>query len=61
MCYSAQVEAAYAAYRKLTGAEIDVRQFEEIFGLRSEDASVKIPRIVEFWFSDPKSAGEKGI
>ena len=42
-------------------AEIDIPQFEEIFGLRFEDTSVKIPRAVEHWFSDPKSAGEKRI
>lgn len=61
MCYSAQVEAAYRAYLKLTKAEIDIPQFEEIFGLRFEDSTVKIPRAVEHWFTDPKSAGEKRI
>lgn len=61
MCYSAQVEAAYRSYLKLTKAEIDISQFEEIFGLRIEDTSIRIPRAVEHWFSDPKSAGEKRI
>ncbi len=61
MCYSAQVEAAYRSYLKLTKAEIDIPQFEEIFGLRLEDPGIRIPRAVELWFSDPKSAGEKRI
>jgi hypothetical protein len=58
MCYSAQVEAALAAYVRLTGAEIDFRQFEEIYGLRVEDASIKIPRAVDAWFEYPKGAAE---
>jgi putative SOS response-associated peptidase YedK len=61
MCYSAQVEAAYAAYRKMTGAEIDVHQFEEIFGLRLRDPSVRIPRAVELWFDKPTTPGEMRI
>lgn len=58
MCYSAQVEAAYAAYVRLTGAEIDIPQFEEIYGLRVEDASIKIPRAVDAWFEHPKGSAE---
>jgi putative SOS response-associated peptidase YedK len=57
MCYSAQVEAAYAAYVRATGAEMDVAQFEEIFGLRLHEPSIKIPRAVDRWFERPTDAG----
>lgn len=61
MCYSAQVEAAYQTYRKRTNAEIDFDQFEEIFGMRIVTTTIRIPRAVENWFSNPKSAAEKRI
>ncbi len=56
MCYSAQVEASFAAYRRMTGAELDLEQFEEIFGQRLRDAAVKIPRAIEAWFERPTDA-----
>src|SRR5690348_672688 len=58
MCYSAQVEASFAAYRKMTGAQIDIAQFEEIYGLRLADPSIKIARSVDRWFREPNSEGE---
>lgn len=45
----------------MTGAEIDVRQFEEIFGLRLSDSSIRVPRAVELWFDKPTTPGEKRI
>lgn len=53
MCYSAQIEASFAAYRRMTGAELDIQQFEEIYGQRVTDAAVKIPRAVDAWFERP--------
>jgi putative SOS response-associated peptidase YedK len=61
MCYSAQIQAAFSEYRRRTGAQIDIDQFTEIFGARVSDSSIRIPRAVERWFDDPKTAEEKRI
>jgi putative SOS response-associated peptidase YedK len=53
MCYSAQLQAAYARYLRETGAEMDMDQFVEIFGARVSDSSIRIPRAVERWFDEP--------
>jgi putative SOS response-associated peptidase YedK len=61
MCYSAQLQAAYMAYLKRTGAEMDIDQFVEIFGARMSDSSIRIPRSVERWFDEPKNDAERRI
>ncbi len=61
MCYSAQLQAAYARYLRETGAEMDMDQFVEIFGARVADSSIRIPRAVERWFDEPKSDAERRI
>lgn len=59
MCYSAQVEASFAAYRRMTGAEMDLEQFEEIFGQRVDDGgALKVARAVDRWFERPADARE---
>jgi putative SOS response-associated peptidase YedK/truncated hemoglobin YjbI len=61
MCYSAQIQQAYMAYLKRTGAEMDIDQFVEIFGARVSDASIRIPRAVERWFDKPGNEKEARI
>ncbi len=61
MCYSAQIQQAYMAYLRRTGAEMDIDQFVEIFGARVSDSSIRIPRAVERWFDDPRSDKEARI
>ena len=61
MCYSAQLQAAYARYLRETGAEMDIDQFVEIFGARVADSSIRIPRAVERWFDEPKNDTERRI
>jgi putative SOS response-associated peptidase YedK len=61
MCYSAQLQAAYARYLRETGAEIDMDQFVEIFGARVADSSIRIPRAIERWFDEPKTDVERRI
>jgi putative SOS response-associated peptidase YedK len=56
MCYSAQIEESYAKYLRMTGAEMDLDQFMEIFGLRARDPTVRIPRAVDRWFDKPLTA-----
>lgn len=61
MCYSAQVEAAYREYVKMTGAELDLEQFEEIYGFRISDPSIRIPRAIDRWFDAPQGAAQQRI
>jgi putative SOS response-associated peptidase YedK len=62
MCYSSQIASAYQQYLKLTGATMDLDQFREVYGFRHADASsIRIPRAVDRWFSEPKNAGERAI
>jgi putative SOS response-associated peptidase YedK len=61
MCYSAQLQAAYARYLRETGAEMDMDQFVEIFGARVSDSSIRIPRAIERWFDEPKNDAERKI
>jgi putative SOS response-associated peptidase YedK len=61
MCYSAQIQQAYLAYLKRTGAEMDIDQFVEIFGARVSDSSIRIPRAVERWFDAPKTEKEQRV
>ena len=61
MCYSAQIQQAYLAYLRHTGAEMDMDQFVEIFGARVTDARIRIPRSVERWFEEPKTDAERRI
>lgn len=58
MCFSAQIEESYAKYLRMTGAEMDIDQFMDIFGLRVRNSSVKIPRVVDRWFEHPRTAAE---
>ena len=56
MCYSAQIEESYAKYLRMTGAEMDIQQFMDIFGMRARDASIRIPRAIDRWFDNPLTA-----
>jgi putative SOS response-associated peptidase YedK len=61
MCYSAQVEQKFAQYVRLTGAQIDVEQFAELYGPRWVPENIRIPRVVDRWFDHPATDGEKKI
>jgi putative SOS response-associated peptidase YedK len=61
MCFSAQLLQAYATYVKLTGAQMDIDQFREIFGHRNANPTIKIPRAVERWFDNPQNDAEREI
>ena len=58
MCFSAQLEFDFGEYVKMTGAEMDLEQFKEIFGAGVSDLSINIARGVELWFAHPKNAAE---
>jgi len=61
MCYSALVEADYRNYLRMTGAEMDLDQFLEIFTARIEDRSIRIPRALDRAFDEPRTPKERAI
>jgi putative SOS response-associated peptidase YedK len=61
MCYSAMVESSFSRYLRETGAQMDVQQFEEIFGWRDVQPGLRISRVVERWFDNPKTPSEKRV
>jgi len=61
MCYSAQVWADYRRYIRDFGAELDIKEFFEIFWRRKGDAKVKIPKAMEAAFAEPRSDMEREI
>jgi putative SOS response-associated peptidase YedK len=50
MCYSAQVWADYRRYVRAFGAELDVKEFYELFWRRTGDPKVKIPKAMSAAF-----------
>lgn len=61
MCYSAMVREEFRSYVRLTGAEIDLDQFLDIFWNVATGARITIPRAVERWFDEPATPAEAKI
>lgn len=61
MCFSARIETSFREYLRLTGAEIDLAQFLEIYGTRMVDKGVRIPRGLDRNFDNPQSDAERSI
>lgn len=61
MCYSALVWADYRRYIRDFGAEVDIKEFFDIFWRRKGDAKVKIPKAMEAAFAEPRSDLEREI
>jgi putative SOS response-associated peptidase YedK len=61
MCYSGQLEANFRNYLRLTGAQMDIEQFKEIYGWRPDGRGASIPRAVDRWFDQPQSPDEQRI
>jgi putative SOS response-associated peptidase YedK len=61
MCYSSQIESAYARYLRETGAEMDLDQFTEIYGFSVRNSAVRIPRAVDRWFDNPDTDKARAI
>ena len=61
MCFSARVETSFREYLRITGAEIDLKQFYEIYGTRMVDKTTRIPRGLDRNFDNPKSGIERNI
>jgi putative SOS response-associated peptidase YedK len=61
MCYSAQIEADHRKYMRLTGHDIKLLDFYELFWRRQQDSSLKIPKAMEALFAQPKNEQEQQI
>ena len=61
MCYSALVWADYRRYIRDFGAEVDIKEFFDIFWRRKGDAKVKIPKAMDAAFAEPQSDLEREI
>ena len=61
MCYSAQVWADYRLYVRQYGAELDIKEFYELFWRRGSDNKIKIPKAMEAAFAEPKNEAEQQI
>ncbi|MEO7773384.1 MAG: SOS response-associated peptidase family protein [Steroidobacteraceae bacterium] len=61
MCYSAMVEEEFRHYLRMTGAEMDLQQFAEIYGLRASGVNVRIARCVDRWFDAPQTPEARRI
>ena len=61
MCYSAQVWADYRLYVRQYGAELDIKEFYELFWRRSSDSKIKIPKAMEAAFAQPETDAQRRI
>ena len=61
MCYSAQVWADYRLYVRQYGAELDIKEFYELFWRRGSDSKIRIPKAMEAAFREPKNEAETQI
>lgn len=66
MCYSAQVWADFNRYCRVFGADLDIKQFYDLFYRRQQSlpmrmAAVKIPKATELAFANATSDDERAI
>ena len=61
MCYSAQVWADYKKYVRAWGADVSIKEFYQLYWLRSQGAKVKIPKAMDAAFATPKTEDERAI
>lgn len=61
MCYSAQLLESYNLYVRMTGAEMDLRQFAELYEHRPLGLPIKIPPAIDRWFDEPDNGPERQI
>ena len=54
MCYSAMVEQDYKLYVRMLRSDIDYDAFLDLFVLRLEDDSIKIPKAMEANFDSKR-------
>jgi hypothetical protein len=57
----AQIWADYRRYIRDFGAELDIKEFYDLFSRRKGDSKVKIPKAMEAAFAEPTSDLERQI
>ena len=53
MCYSAQVWADYRRDIRAFGADVDIKEFYEVFWRHLDEPRIKIPKAMEAAFAEP--------
>jgi hypothetical protein len=53
--------ADYRRYIRRFGAELDIKEFYELFWRRSSDSKIKVPKAMEAAFAEPKNEAEQRI
>src|ERR1035437_3556540 len=61
MCYSAQIWSDYRKYVRAYGADIDIKEFVNLFWLRNANDRIKIPKAMEESFTAPQGEDETRI
>lgn len=61
MCYSAQIEADYRRYVRDFGAELDIKEFYELFWRRLGEPKIKIPKAMAAAFAETVTDAELKI
>lgn len=61
MCYSAQVWADYKKYVRAWGADVSIKEFYQLYWLRSQGAKVRIPKAMDAAFAIPQNEDERAI
>jgi putative SOS response-associated peptidase YedK len=52
MCYSAQIESDYRKFLRVTGADMSIKDFVDIYWSRQKQLPVKIPKALDAWFAE---------
>ncbi len=59
MCYSAQIEADYLKFLRVTGAvDVSLREFFDRYWKRQRGLPLKMPKAVDYWFRGPLAHAE---
>jgi putative SOS response-associated peptidase YedK len=61
VCYSAQIWSDYKKYVRAFGADIGIKDFVDLFWLRTTDSKVKIPKAMEAAFQLASTDAEREI
>jgi putative SOS response-associated peptidase YedK len=61
MCFSAQVVEAFELFKRKHGAEIDIHEFVKLYGNRSEQSRIRIPKGMDANFANPQTDLEHSI
>jgi putative SOS response-associated peptidase YedK len=60
MCYSAQIEADYSKFVRVTGAAMSIKDFVRIYWAR-QNSTVRIPKAMDSWFAKAATDDERQI